>query len=98
MIRSPKTRLLARAAVDHLEAVAKAFAKRLFLLFIDDPSSFSHTCSRRVFFEAANMEAVVVGQLRYCTGKSHSVVLGGHSTIRTPPSSLFLPPRMMRPS
>ena len=43
MIRSPKTRLLARAAVDHLEAVAKAFAKRLFLLFIDDPSSLSHT-------------------------------------------------------
>jgi len=31
MIRSPKTRLLARAAVEHLEAVAKAFAMRLFL-------------------------------------------------------------------
>ena len=46
MIRSPKTRLLARAAVDHLEAVAKAFAKRLLLFPTDDTSSLSDTCSR----------------------------------------------------
>jgi len=85
MIRSPKTRLLARAAVEHLEAVAKSFAKRLFHLLIDDPSSFSHTrLKRRVFSEAANMEAVVIGQLHYCAGKSHSVVLKRHSTIRKP--------------
>jgi hypothetical protein len=45
MIRSPKIRLLARAAVEHLEAVAKAFAKRLFFLLTDDPSSLSHTLS-----------------------------------------------------
>jgi hypothetical protein len=43
MIRSPKTRLLARAAVEHLEAVAEAFTKRLFLLFTDDLSFLYHT-------------------------------------------------------
>jgi hypothetical protein len=74
----------------HQETVSSLHRRSIF--------SLSHLLDRRVSFEAANMEAVVIGQLRYCTGKSHSVVLGGHSTIRTPPSSLFLPPRMRRAS